>query len=278
MKHIRHVLAAATLAAAFSGTAWAETVQVLPTYAQSYSEGWVGEIDGGPGFWGNWISAKDSYSPLNYGNSLYITGPFLYQYADGIYCFGKGFFGDLDPWVGDSKSGYYRYSLHEDGSISYANYQTDNADEGDFSALNYVSWYSDGVRNENYTRSYVDADGKYVSDNLSWDTEVVRAYVDDKISLVYSGYGIFDFQNTRINYEDGTSVALSEVLAAGAPGTNAYLYGTVSINWSSTSQIASISLTYDPIAVPEPEACAMLLAGLGLVGVAARRQRKLGCR
>jgi len=110
-----------------------------------------------------------------------------------------------------------------------------------------------------------------------------------------SGYGIFDFQNSFVNYSDGTYLSFADILGEGgmSPGFTfmdslfsfSFSQGNVDIEWSAAMQgrqrgvgektITGVSLAYNLTAVPEPETWAMLLAGLGIVGAVARRRRTL---
>jgi hypothetical protein len=102
-------------------------------------------------------------------------------------------------------------------------------------------------------------------------------------SLPISGYSIFDFDNTIIYYAGGESETLAQIMAAGTgndPGSYLGLQlsfefrdGNIqSLSWYSSRQIINVDLVFN--AIPEPETWAMLLAGLGVVGMVARRKRR----
>lgn len=87
-------------------------------------------------------------------------------------------------------------------------------------------------------------------------------------------HGIFDFQNSFVFYVDyygnSRSISLYDSLANGAEHTfgeeSSFLFPLSFI------EISGITLAYN-LPVPEPEIWVMLLTGLGIVGVVARRRR-----
>jgi len=89
------------------------------------------------------------------------------------------------------------------------------------------------------------------------------------------GYGVFDFQNSFVTY-DGTSdpVSLAQIIVDDSLVEYSFADGqNISINWLSERPIASLALTYyDMSPVPEPESWAMLLVGLGVMGMVAHRR------
>jgi len=102
-------------------------------------------------------------------------------------------------------------------------------------------------------------------------------------SFPYSGIGIFDFEQSYIYYANGSSISLADYMrqSFNAPLTEAGSYQVLSFDtrnesiftfrWFDGNEVAGMTLAYNPI--PEPETWAMLLAGLGIVGAVARRQR-----
>ncbi|MDR2208044.1 MAG: PEP-CTERM sorting domain-containing protein [Azoarcus sp.] len=104
-------------------------------------------------------------------------------------------------------------------------------------------------------------------------------------ALPYSGIGIFDFEQSYIYYENGSSISLADYMrqSFNAPLTEAgnhheLIFNTrnediFTFSWTDGNEIAGMTLAYNLTAVPEPEAWVMLLAGLGIVGAVARRRR-----
>ncbi|KAB8042190.1 choice-of-anchor A family protein [Janthinobacterium aquaticum] len=101
------------------------------------------------------------------------------------------------------------------------------------------------------------------------------------------GMGVLGGYNVLFNFTDATSVnfngiqVLGSVLAPNAliSGGNGGITGTVVAgDWNSTLTLGNKAFVASDVAgfvsaVPEPETYAMLLAGLGLVGFAARRRK-----
>jgi len=90
-------------------------------------------------------------------------------------------------------------------------------------------------------------------------------------------YSIFDFENSFITYEGSdTPVSFADLLTS---DDVSYFYFTGdridALGWTSTAQVTSVSISYSLAPVPEPESWAMLLAGLGVMGVVARRRKKI---
>jgi len=125
-----------------------------------------------------------------------------------------------------------------------------------------------------------DADAGYIQ--LPGTTPVLLVEVDDTpdypagsgaISLP-SGFVDQQF-NVSVSFTYGQTFYLASVLDIGGYG-DFYNSANFGISAPDGTSITSLSGTpYPAVAVPEPETWAMLLAGLGLVGVAARRRR--GC-
>lgn len=89
-----------------------------------------------------------------------------------------------------------------------------------------------------------------------------------------NGYGIFDFQNSFVYYSDGTSQSLTSVIENDA--IFAWLdEGDVSVlRWIKVgAEVTGFTLAYNLNTIPEPETWAMLLAGLGIVGIITRKRQ-----
>lgn len=287
MKTIAHKLLAALVAvsAAFSGTAWAETALLLKTGENS--SGPEGNFTVENGFSGVWDSSFNSYPAGGdyYDNSLWIS-PFIKDGAESYSRVGYPVDPPYDgpPW-GPKPDSYWTDEYNYSGpdrrvwmDIATAN---DRSLMRGYYSIDDERWFYDATDGGSYEHRFVDSDGNNVVDNSPFDPGVVQQTIVSSYFPILS-YSIFDFQNSWINYEDGSSVALSEVLTLNArPRAGLYTNfsgGGIRFLWNTVSPISSISLAYNLPSVPEPETCAMLLAGLGLVGVAARRQRKPGCR
>jgi hypothetical protein len=278
--------------ALFSGMAWADTAVLGPTsydedgrsaYIEIHHPGegqvfengaWtnVGEVD--LGFQGGWESNLNGTQFENYlGFAPYHErgDAGSYQHMEGRYSF-------------VNESGYpsidSEYYLDENGALIFAYYYTENEDgSSQFFWYETESW--GGA--EGYERIFVDVDGNDVTDNSAFDTEALLSTIRSNFPL--TGYGIFDFQNTWINYEDGNSIALSELLTVDTFGTyfssfNNGNWEDGGVVWSSASQIASVSLAYNLSAasssdVPEPSILGLLAVG-ALSGFAFNRRRRHG--
>jgi hypothetical protein len=98
---------------------------------------------------------------------------------------------------------------------------------------------------------------------------------------LFSGYGIFDFQNSFVTFAEGDSLSLSEILRDTRSKSYRFIDGNIDLSWGQSGirgeadfnrEIVGISLAYNLPAIPEPETWAMLLAGLGIVGAVTRKQ------
>jgi hypothetical protein len=99
---------------------------------------------------------------------------------------------------------------------------------------------------------------------------------------------VFDWAASWVEFDDGNRYSYQEIIdnpfahnVSIAPTSNSF---TLQWNWDEsplgTSIPVHVQFVYTPLsalppAVPEPETYAMLLAGLGLVGIVARRRRHL---
>jgi len=193
----------------------------------------------------------------------------------------------------------YRQPVYVDGKITRdSEYYTSSEylkEGGEITRLRYTWWYDP-----------VDEDGQHqgkTGEFFEWTSPDSYRYgtgqfsilnndpfdlveLDSKMQLDFpvSGYGIFDFENSFVYYEgESEAVSLAQIIAGDVDGDRlTYLYGVdsenVQIMWVSSRKVSGISLSYglnDPNVptIPEPETYAMLLAGLGVVGVAAKRRR-----
>jgi len=135
-----------------------------------------------------------------------------------------------------------------------------------------------------------DGDAYYSHDNAAegyqsndpFDRDELRAVAYSTLPL--STFGIFDFENSFVYYAgetEGVSLAhvFAQFFAPGqpvSPGVAVVMLpqeGNFGISWADEREIVAISLTYHLGPIPEPETWAMLLAGLGIVGVITRRRR-----
>ena len=107
-----------------------------------------------------------------------------------------------------------------------------------------------------------------------------------KPTRTYLPFGrvFFDLENSFVYYGEevdrlgvftgGESESLAQILAQGA-ATYELLdeKGSFTFYWLPDREITGISLAYSLIPVPEPETWAMLMAGLGIMGMVTRRRR-----
>ena len=122
--------------------------------------------------------------------------------------------------------------------------------------------------------------GEYDSTD-PFDRDALRseAYSD----LPLSAFGIFDFENSLIYYAgetEGVSMAqvFAQIFASGQPASPSValeLFPTtnqIKFSWVDDREIVGISLAYN-LPIPEPDTWAMLLAGLGVVGMLTRKRQ-----
>jgi hypothetical protein len=311
-KPLRSLSAAAVLTL-FSGPVLAETVQLMPDadnfddryflpddgYDDRYfftethlsGEGWhydgdtwvAGEIDvgfkgslesrGNPGEYHNRLNLNPylgdndwlypSLSPYGVkGGELYGGGG-SYQYSDNA----------VTGWSATS-----RYRVGEDGSLLLAERTVVNQETGAAESYGYVNWDWYGP-SPIYSYEYADGEGGYSTSDAPFDTDALLTRI--KGDFPTSRYGIFDFENSWIDYEgDGLGpISLAQLFEPGGyyDRTSITFQGgnyDVSAQWNSAFPIASVTIAINP--VPEPETWGMLLSGLGLMGLIARRRRKHG--
>jgi hypothetical protein len=280
-------LGAAAAFALFSGPAFAETAQITPEIGNTYTdrdfftevhqsgEGWmfdgetwynVGETD--LGFLGG---VRSSYieDSNTYENSLWLvpySSPIVarYWHSEGNYEYSMG---DV------VNSNYY---IGEDGALLFATRYVSNPGTGVSERYSYSNW--DGVA-ASYLYEYNKDGEEERSSDAPFDTDALLASINGDIPA--SRYGIFDFENSWIDYEgDGLGpISLAQLIETGVYGEyDAYFMGGAidGMGWESAFPIASVEIAYHPFtpSVPEPETWGMLLSGLGLVGFIARRRRK----
>ncbi len=117
---------------------------------------------------------------------------------------------------------------------------------------------------------------------------------DDLVNFTAWSSGQFDFVSHGYNYTNATATVIDNVshstiasLTYGVdPGSGQFVFTgsstlisgrSYSLHLTGTTDSTGLSSYNGTItAVPEPETVAMLLAGLGLVGLTARRRRKFG--
>ena len=104
-----------------------------------------------------------------------------------------------------------------------------------------------------------------------------EVFSDIDPTLIDTRYGIFDFKTSSVDYVVAGNVVervtLAQIIASGA--VFELNNGNIRIEWQSDYQInpvhGGVTFAYlNP--VPEPETWAMLLAGLGMVGVTVRKR------
>lgn len=111
------------------------------------------------------------------------------------------------------------------------------------------------------------------------DTGVLPAGVETVMSGMADSSGnagpVHTVLTGSLNYEYGSTFYLTSVFGAAASGIGSADFGnTATFGISTVGDIGTGSgVTYMAAAVPEPETWAMLLAGLGLIGLQANRRR-----
>ncbi|MDR1063359.1 MAG: PEPxxWA-CTERM sorting domain-containing protein [Azoarcus sp.] len=275
-------MGAATAFTLFSGPVFAETVQITPDTGNTYTdrsffaeEHLLGEgLDGAGevdlGFFGGATSYGNDDSNT-YSNSLWLF-PYSDTGTDARYWHDQGNYEYRDGAV---ESNYY---IGEDGRLIYARRDVGNPGTG--------VWYFHQYEDEDgtspsYRYEYYDADveERTIFSDAPFDTDALLASINGDIPA--SRYGIFDFENSWIDYEgDGLGpISLAQLLETGVYGEYFAYFNNGAVDgmsWESAFPIASVEIAYHPItaSVPEPETWGMLLSGLGLVGFIARRRRK----
>ncbi|MDR1063360.1 MAG: PEPxxWA-CTERM sorting domain-containing protein [Azoarcus sp.] len=284
-KPLIRALGAAAAFTLFSGPVFAETAQIplesgststdrnFFTEVHQPGEGWmfdgetwysVGETD--LGFLGGTRSSYREDSNT-YENSLWLvpySSPTVarYWHSGGNY--------EYSDYVVNSN-----YYIGEDGALLLATRYVENPGTGVSERYSYSNW--DGTA-ASYLYEYKDGEGERSSD-APFDTDALLASINGDIPA--SRYGIFDFENSWIDYEgDGLGpISLAQLIETGVYGEYAayFMGGAIDgMDWESAFPIASVEIAYHPFtpSVPEPETWGMLLSGLGLVGFIARRRRK----
>ena len=197
-----------------------------------------------------------------------------------------------------------RYDTAPDGTLLYLAHEWFDYHQGQ------GHYESEGYRYEhpdNYNYSY----SSYHSDDFTWnldrefesvepfDLEEVKSKMH--LDLPVSGVSIFDFENSFVYYEgEVEGVSLAQIFANAEGNLLSYRsvpcyfcvymfadvdgeriaykysgtdYASYRLSWESDRKITGMTLAYNLAAVPESETWAMLLAGLGIVGVVTRKQR-----
>jgi hypothetical protein len=284
----RSLLSAAAVFTLFSGPALAETVQITLNVTDEYrrdayvnehllgegwyfdGEAWVSEGEVDLGFSGGVESSWDDYTNIYY-NALWLY-PHSTTGIEARYWHDQGNYEYSNDVV---SSNYY---LGEDGALLYARRHVENPATGGYESYVYTTdWTGLPV---SYFHEYEDGEGERISSDAPFDTDVLLANIRGDIPA--SRYGIFDFENSWIDYEgDGLGqISLAQLLETDVYGKYfAYFTGNAidSLGWESAFPIASVGIVYNPVTappVPEPETWGMLLSGLGLMGLIARRRRK----
>jgi hypothetical protein len=106
-----------------------------------------------------------------------------------------------------------------------------------------------------------------------------------KSTLLSSGIGIFDLEQSFIYFEDGSNMSFTGLIASLVLNPHNFNEWNVTFTTDSivqiwcvgyaqtlASPITGVTLAYN-LPVPEPETWAMLLAGLGVIGTVARRRK-----
>lgn len=143
----------------------------------------------------------------------------------------------------------------------------------------------------NLDASWLDTSSWYSFSNLSAGATLIVNFLGDSATFK-GGFGAFDGYNVLFNFADATTLNIingfnANVLApkATVTGGSGTIYGTVVVNdWNSSVTIGNAvgggfaavdvpGLELVATAVPEAQTWAMLLAGMGLMGVVARRRK-----
>ncbi|MDR3213479.1 MAG: PEP-CTERM sorting domain-containing protein [Azoarcus sp.] len=235
--------------------------------------GWLG-YGGGGVFSLQFINPNPESSPENLNVSYFRqenhtqyvytdnNGSHQYEYASGL-----EYDADSDSWR-PFDEGVYRYNTatEERGADAVA-YEGTNPQE----ATGY-SWYVNNETGESYEHysETIDISAWYFPNNPYFETDM-------------PWFGGLDLASSWLDFEgdDRGAISLFEFFAsASAMGVSQYgvtlAFNESEFLYGGGSQFPSIlaaALVYNTPAVPEPETYAMLLAGLGLVGVVARRRR-----
>ncbi|MET0320023.1 MAG: choice-of-anchor A family protein [Duganella sp.] len=152
----------------------------------------------------------------------------------------------------------------------------------------YVAGTNSKVEVINLDASWLDSSSYYNFTNMAAGATLIVNFSGSSANFT-GGYQAFDGYNVLFNFADATSLKIATGFTANVLAPNASVTGgsgvingnVVVSNWDSAVQInANHYFTATEVeglnlasAVPEADTCAMLLAGLGLLGFIARRRR-----
>jgi hypothetical protein len=254
MKRLVFTTGATLAALLYASLASAATLQADPTDQIGNDSiftfpGYTGGVSstynpGGADYWG---------SPFEYVNNVNLSSPF--GTAESLQALGF-----------DMSSFTYSY----DTVTQTANYN--------FTRTDLMAGYTTASGNIQNIYQYDFANDDYKHYDASFgqaaDFNTLALLTTLKSTQPILAYGVFDFQNSFVTY-DGTNdpVSLAQILVSNNLIGYSFANGQdISISWLSEHPITSLTLAH---AVPEPESWAMLLAGLGVMGVVARKRAKL---
>jgi len=236
MNRVKLVTALATVVIAASGT--------VPASAETfYAEGVWNSDKNQFEFFDDRLNSSDPSAPY----FAVLNGSHFFTTIDS----GNQFFSATD-WevyhhydLTAGASTYYVYEEYRESSLYYSNYWT---------------WHQ--------SWGFAEGDGSIPS--------IVMA------AILAPEFSIFNFEQSFVHIDDpfhgGSNVSFSELISGmggyGYFATNGYIDTSFSGVSSGLYYMTSVTLAYN-LPVPEPETWAMLLAGLGIVGMTAKRRRKV---